>query len=113
MHIMNSTLITSIAIEAVDIRHYLLSEKYLKVLKNQLKLDFSICLLDDGLNIPSSISDSIRVIKYVSVVFCWVKTAPKHNQGAVLLMKWLFVFILSQHKWLFVHMSGNKRRIWK
>ena len=98
----------------MDIKHYLLSDKNLRVAKNHKKFDFPICFIDDGLNIPSSISDSTRVIKCVSGVFCWVKTAPTHNQGAVLLMKWLLVYILSsnsQHKWLFVHMSGNKQNI--
>ena len=55
----------------------------------------------------SSIHDSIREIKHLSVVFFWVKTSSTDYQGAVLLPKWLAVclhFYLQTVtiKWLFV-----------
>ena len=46
-----------------------------------LTLYVPICLVDDGLDMPSSIYDLIRAIKCVSVVFFWVKTSSTHNQS--------------------------------
>ena len=65
----------------------------LKVLaaSNQLKLNLPICLVDDGLDMPSSIYNT-RAITRVSVVIVWVKTST-HYQGEVLLTSWLFVYI--------------------
>ena len=63
-------------------------------LQNQLKLYLSICLIDDGWDIPSWICDSIRAIKHVLVMFFWVKTSSTHYEGAVLLTKWLFIYVL-------------------
>ena len=52
-----------------------------------------ICLVDNGLDMLSSICDSMQAITCVSVVFFWVKTPSTHYQGAVLLIQWLFVFV--------------------
>ena len=41
-----------------------------------------ICIVDDGLDMPWSIYDSIGAIKHVSVVFFCVKTSSTHYQGA-------------------------------
>ena len=56
--------------------------------------------------------DSIRA-KHVSVVFFWIKKST-HYQGAVLLPKWLAVYLhlypqTINVKWLFVHMPGHKQ----
>ena len=72
------------------------------------------CLVDNGLDMPSIIYNSI---KRVSVVFLWVKTSSAHCQRAVLLTKWLFVYYALylqtiNVKQLFVYMSGNKQSIW-
>ena len=42
-----------------------------------------MCLVGDGLDMPSSIYDSVRAIKRVSVVFFWVKISTCY-QGAAL-----------------------------
>ena len=51
-------------------------------LQNQIKLQFSTCLIDDGWDMPSSMYDSIRAINPVSVVFFRVKPSLIHFQGA-------------------------------
>ena len=62
-------------------------------LQNELKLYLLICLVDDGLEMPSSIYDPIRTVKRVIVVFIGVKTLSTHYQGDALLLKWLFVYV--------------------
>ena len=47
----------------------------------------------DGLDISSSIYDSIRAIKHVSVMSFSVKTPSTHYQRTVLLTRWLFVYV--------------------
>ena len=48
-------------------------------------------MVEYGLDMPSSIYDSIRAIQRVSVVSSFVKTWSTHFQGAVSLRKWAFV----------------------
>ena len=52
--------------------------------KSMLKLYLPICLVDDGLDMHSSIYDSIRAIQYDSVVF-WVERSTQY-QGASFLL---------------------------
>ena len=49
--------------------------------------------VDDALDMPSNICDSLRAIKFLSMVFFCVKTSVTHNQKAVLLIKCLFVYV--------------------
>ena len=57
---------------------------------NSSKLYLPIFLVDDVLDMPSGIYDSIWD---VLLLFVWVKTLSTHYQGAVLLTKSLFVYI--------------------
>ena len=69
------------------------------ILAKAAKLILPISWVDYGLDIPSSIYDSVRAITCVSVVFFWMKT--EHNyQGPVLLTTLLFV-----------HMSESKQSV--
>ena len=62
-------------------------------LQNELKLYLPIFLVDDVLDMLSSIYDSIWSIKHGSVVFFWVKTSATHYQRGGLLTKWMFIYV--------------------
>ena len=76
-----------------------------------------IVLVDDGLDMPSSIYDSIKAITHGSVVFFWVKTASTHYQGAVFVEKMVLCLNVYPQaiyiKWLFAPRYENKQSIWK
>ena len=72
--------------------HVVITDLKVLSLQNQLKLYLLFCLLDDGLDMPSSIYDAIRVITRVSVWFFWLRIST-HYPGADLLTKWLFVYV--------------------
>ena len=78
--------------------------------QNQLKLYLPDCLVEDGLDMPSSIYDSI---KHVSVMSFCMTTSSTHYQGAVLLTNdCLFTFLSAnnRHKTV-IYMSRNKQNI--
>ena len=76
--------------------HWVLLENVLTHLSVILSTDWH-CNLD----MPSSIYNSIRVIKPVSVVFFWVTISSTHYERPVLLTERLFVYI-------FIHKQSTK-----
>ena len=86
--------------------------------QNQLKLYFPICLVDDGLDMPSSIYVSIKAIKCASdsnQCFFLGENINTTLSGSCFVDKMVVcLHFYSQTidiKRLFVHMSGNKQSI--
>ena len=61
--------------------------------RSATRVNGPICLLGDRLDMPSSMYDAMGEMTGVAVVFFWVTTPSTHYQGAVVLRKWLFIYV--------------------